>query len=59
MVMRINLGRVKCDHYWPYDNKPITVAEMSLKLLEEVDSGDWIVRKLELQKVKLSKTIKI
>ena len=44
---------MKCDHYWPYDDNPITVAEMTLKLIEEIPTGDWTVRKLTLQNVSL------
>ncbi|XP_037098628.1 receptor-type tyrosine-protein phosphatase O isoform X5 [Syngnathus acus] len=40
--------RVKCDHYWPFSDEPVTYGEISVEMLSENESPEWTVRKFRL-----------
>uniref|UniRef100_H3CKS4 Protein tyrosine phosphatase receptor type O n=1 Tax=Tetraodon nigroviridis TaxID=99883 RepID=H3CKS4_TETNG len=40
--------RVKCDHYWPFTDEPVTYGEISVEMLSESESPEWTVRKFRL-----------
>ncbi|XP_042082659.1 receptor-type tyrosine-protein phosphatase O [Haplochromis burtoni] len=40
--------RVKCDHYWPFNEDPVMYGEVSVELLSESESPEWIIRKFRL-----------
>ncbi|XP_061663501.1 receptor-type tyrosine-protein phosphatase O [Syngnathoides biaculeatus] len=40
--------RVKCDHYWPFGDEPVTYGEISVEMLSENQSPEWTVRKFRL-----------
>uniref|UniRef100_A0A8C5HJ97 protein-tyrosine-phosphatase n=1 Tax=Gouania willdenowi TaxID=441366 RepID=A0A8C5HJ97_GOUWI len=40
--------RVKCDHYWPYSDEPVLYGEISVEMLSECESAEWIVRNFRL-----------
>ncbi|CAK8684486.1 unnamed protein product [Clavelina lepadiformis] len=42
--------RVKCDHYWPYNNEPVVIAGIAMKLVMESTSKDWVCREFTLSK---------
>ncbi|CAK8684485.1 unnamed protein product [Clavelina lepadiformis] len=42
--------RVKCDHYWPYNNEPVVMAGIAVKLVVESTSKDWIYREIMLSR---------
>ncbi|XP_076804819.1 uncharacterized protein LOC143448813 [Clavelina lepadiformis] len=42
--------RVKCDHYWPYNNEPVVMAGIAVKLVVESTSRDWVCREFTLSK---------
>ncbi|XP_028249927.1 receptor-type tyrosine-protein phosphatase O isoform X2 [Parambassis ranga] len=40
--------RVKCDHYWPFTGEPVMYGEVSVEMLSETESPEWIIRKFRL-----------
>ncbi|XP_058480724.1 receptor-type tyrosine-protein phosphatase O isoform X2 [Solea solea] len=40
--------RVKCDHYWPFTDEPYMYGEISVEMLSETESPEWIIRKFRL-----------
>ncbi|XP_068611331.1 LOW QUALITY PROTEIN: receptor-type tyrosine-protein phosphatase O [Brachionichthys hirsutus] len=40
--------RVKCDHYWPFSDEPVTYGEVSVEMLSDSESPEWIIRKFRL-----------
>ncbi|XP_076806611.1 receptor-type tyrosine-protein phosphatase O-like [Clavelina lepadiformis] len=42
--------RVKCDHYWPYNNEPVVMAGIAVKIVVESTSKDWVCREIMLSK---------
>ncbi|XP_076806385.1 receptor-type tyrosine-protein phosphatase H-like [Clavelina lepadiformis] len=42
--------RVKCDHYWPYNNEPVVMAGIAVKLVVESTSKDWVYREFMLSR---------
>ncbi|XP_061524179.1 receptor-type tyrosine-protein phosphatase O isoform X2 [Phycodurus eques] len=40
--------RVKCDHYWPFSDEPVTYGEISVEMLSENESPEWTIRKFRL-----------
>nr|XP_046235193.1 receptor-type tyrosine-protein phosphatase O isoform X2 [Scatophagus argus] len=40
--------RVKCDHYWPFTDKPVMYGEISVEMLSESEAPEWTIRKFRL-----------
>jgi protein tyrosine phosphatase len=40
--------RVKCDHYWPFTDEPVTYGEISVEMLLESESPEWTIRNFRL-----------
>ncbi|XP_027009703.2 receptor-type tyrosine-protein phosphatase O isoform X2 [Tachysurus fulvidraco] len=40
--------RVKCDHYWPFTDEPVSYGEITVEMLSESESPEWIVRNFRL-----------
>ncbi|XP_068162464.1 receptor-type tyrosine-protein phosphatase O isoform X2 [Antennarius striatus] len=40
--------RVKCDHYWPFSDEPVTYGEISVEMLSEAEAPEWTSRKFRL-----------
>uniref|UniRef100_A0AAZ3QHT1 Tyrosine-protein phosphatase domain-containing protein n=1 Tax=Oncorhynchus tshawytscha TaxID=74940 RepID=A0AAZ3QHT1_ONCTS len=40
--------RVKCDHYWPFTDEPVTYGEISVEMLSESESPEWTIRNFRL-----------
>ncbi|KAM4712055.1 receptor-type tyrosine-protein phosphatase O isoform 3-T3 [Anableps anableps] len=40
--------RVKCDHYWPFTDEPVMYSDISVEMLSEEGSPEWIIRKFRL-----------
>ncbi|XP_077565336.1 receptor-type tyrosine-protein phosphatase O isoform X2 [Stigmatopora nigra] len=40
--------RVKCDHYWPFNDEPVTYGEIGVEMLSEKEAPEWTVRKFRL-----------
>lgn len=43
--------QVKCDHYWPYTDAPVTYGEITVEMLSEKESPEWTVRNFRLSYV--------
>ncbi|XP_023808423.1 receptor-type tyrosine-protein phosphatase O isoform X2 [Oryzias latipes] len=41
--------RVKCDHYWPFTDEPVMYGEISVEMLSQSESQEWITRKFRLE----------
>jgi len=46
----VERGRIKCDHYWPFDNEPINVGEYTLVMKSESILPEWTIREMEMRK---------
>ncbi|XP_062860865.1 receptor-type tyrosine-protein phosphatase O isoform X2 [Trichomycterus rosablanca] len=40
--------RVKCDHYWPFTDEPVTYGEITVEMLSESESPEWTIRNFRL-----------
>ncbi|MEQ2212035.1 hypothetical protein XENOCAPTIV_023617 [Xenoophorus captivus] len=40
--------RVKCDHYWPFTDEPVMYSDVSVEMLSEEGSPEWIIRTFRL-----------
>lgn len=45
--------QVKCDHYWPFTDEPVMYGDISVEILSENESPEWIIRKFRLGYVSL------
>ncbi|XP_078584029.1 receptor-type tyrosine-protein phosphatase eta-like isoform X5 [Branchiostoma floridae x Branchiostoma japonicum] len=45
----VEKGRVKCDHYWPYDNEPVYYGDIIVHMVSESVLPEWTVRNFTLQ----------
>uniref|UniRef100_G1Q279 Protein tyrosine phosphatase receptor type O n=1 Tax=Myotis lucifugus TaxID=59463 RepID=G1Q279_MYOLU len=36
--------RVKCDHYWPFTEEPITYGDITVEMISEEEQDDWACR---------------
>nr|CAB3265286.1 receptor-type tyrosine-protein phosphatase beta-like [Phallusia mammillata] len=48
VTQTVERGKIKCDHYWPFDNEPITVVDMTLQMTSESILPDWTIREFKL-----------
>ncbi|XP_078000498.1 receptor-type tyrosine-protein phosphatase beta-like [Glandiceps talaboti] len=42
-------GRVKCDHYWPFDNEPVYYGDVMVFIEKEQVNDDWTIRDLMIE----------
>lgn len=42
---------MKCDHYWPFTDEPVSYGEITVEMLSESDSPEWTVRNFRLSYV--------
>lgn len=42
------LSQVKCDHYWPFTDEPVSYGEITVEMLSESESPEWTVRNFRL-----------
>ncbi|KAJ7329211.1 hypothetical protein JRQ81_015385 [Phrynocephalus forsythii] len=40
--------RVKCDHYWPFTEEPVTYGDITVEMLSEEEQSDWVLRNLRI-----------
>ncbi|KAI4891777.1 hypothetical protein NFI96_017333 [Prochilodus magdalenae] len=40
--------RVKCDHYWPFTDEPVSYGEITVEMLSETESPEWTIRNFRL-----------
>ncbi|XP_014392819.1 PREDICTED: receptor-type tyrosine-protein phosphatase H [Myotis brandtii] len=62
LVMLTNcmeLGRVKCEHYWPLDAQPCTHGHLQVTLEGEKVMENWTVRDLKLRHAQEQKTLSV
>ncbi|XP_055002456.1 receptor-type tyrosine-protein phosphatase H-like [Sorex araneus] len=62
LVMLTNcmeLGRVKCEHYWPLDNKPCTHGHLQVTLEHEDVKENWTIRTLILHHTQEQKKLEV
>uniref|UniRef100_A0A8C4QL71 Protein tyrosine phosphatase receptor type O n=1 Tax=Eptatretus burgeri TaxID=7764 RepID=A0A8C4QL71_EPTBU len=46
----VERGRIKCEHYWPFDEEPVFYESTAVSMSAEEQHGDWTLRDLQLQK---------
>lgn len=44
-------GKIKCDHYWPFDNDPVTIGELSVQMTSESMLPEWTIREFKVTQV--------
>ena len=47
-------GKIKCDHYWPFDNEPLTTGDLTLQMTSESMLPEWTIRELKLTHVSIN-----
>ncbi|XP_059521697.1 receptor-type tyrosine-protein phosphatase H [Myotis daubentonii] len=55
----VELGRVKCEHYWPLDAQPCTHGHLQVTLEGEKVMENWTVRDLKLRHTQEQKTLSV
>ncbi|XP_016073819.1 PREDICTED: receptor-type tyrosine-protein phosphatase H [Miniopterus natalensis] len=55
----VELGRVKCEHYWPLDTQPCTHGHLQVTLESEKVMENWTVRDLKLRHTQEQKTLSV
>uniref|UniRef100_A0ABM5GE00 Receptor-type tyrosine-protein phosphatase O isoform X2 n=1 Tax=Pogona vitticeps TaxID=103695 RepID=A0ABM5GE00_9SAUR len=40
--------RVKCDHYWPFTEEPVTYGDITVEMLSEEEQSDWVLRNFRI-----------
>ncbi|XP_070535370.1 receptor-type tyrosine-protein phosphatase beta-like isoform X4 [Ptychodera flava] len=51
-------GRVKCDHYWPFDNEPVYYGDILVNIVDEKVLPEWTVRDFNIQNNALVKQVR-
>ncbi|XP_070577149.1 receptor-type tyrosine-protein phosphatase beta-like [Ptychodera flava] len=51
-------GKVKCDHYWPSDNKPAHYGSIKVNVVSEEVFSEWTLRALHLENGAISKRVR-
>lgn len=44
-------GKIKCDHYWPFDNEPVVSGDVSVQMVSESMLPEWTTREFRLTHV--------
>ncbi|XP_045435669.1 receptor-type tyrosine-protein phosphatase H isoform X7 [Pipistrellus kuhlii] len=55
----VELGRVKCEHYWPLDDQPCTHGHLQVTLEGEKVMENWTIRDLKLRHTQEKKTLSV
>ncbi|XP_016852064.2 receptor-type tyrosine-protein phosphatase O isoform X3 [Anolis carolinensis] len=40
--------RVKCDHYWPFTEEPVSYGDITVEMLSEEQQSDWVFRNFRI-----------
>ncbi|XP_066266071.1 receptor-type tyrosine-protein phosphatase beta-like isoform X2 [Branchiostoma lanceolatum] len=54
----VEKGRVKCDHYWPYDNEPVYYGDIIVHMVSESVLPEWTIRDFTLQHGNETRTVR-
>ncbi|XP_037539054.1 receptor-type tyrosine-protein phosphatase beta [Nematolebias whitei] len=44
----VEKGRVKCDHYWPFDHDPLYYGDLIVQMLSESVLPEWTIREFRI-----------
>ncbi|CAK6437479.1 unnamed protein product [Pipistrellus nathusii] len=55
----VELGRVKCEHYWPLDDQPCIHGHLQVTLEGEKVMENWTIRDLKLRHMQEKKTLSV
>ncbi|CAL8263724.1 unnamed protein product [Merluccius merluccius] len=44
----VEKGRVKCDHYWPFDHDPLYYGDLIVQMLSESVLPEWTIREFKI-----------
>nr|XP_033491257.1 receptor-type tyrosine-protein phosphatase beta-like isoform X2 [Epinephelus lanceolatus] len=44
----VEKGRVKCDHYWPFDHDPLYYGDLIVQMLSESVLPEWTIREFSI-----------
>uniref|UniRef100_A0A8C5B1C8 protein-tyrosine-phosphatase n=1 Tax=Gadus morhua TaxID=8049 RepID=A0A8C5B1C8_GADMO len=44
----VEKGRVKCDHYWPFDHEPLYYGDLIVQMLSESVLPEWTIREFKI-----------
>uniref|UniRef100_A0A8C8HI31 protein-tyrosine-phosphatase n=1 Tax=Oncorhynchus tshawytscha TaxID=74940 RepID=A0A8C8HI31_ONCTS len=44
----VEKGRVKCDHYWPFDQEPLYYGDLIVQMLSESVLPEWTIREFKI-----------
>ncbi|KAJ8245485.1 hypothetical protein GJAV_G00271240 [Gymnothorax javanicus] len=44
----VEKGRVKCDHYWPFDQDPLYYGDLIVQMLSESELPEWTIREFKI-----------
>ncbi|XP_042323784.1 receptor-type tyrosine-protein phosphatase O [Sceloporus undulatus] len=40
--------RVKCDHYWPFTEEPVSYGDITVEMLSEEEQSEWVFRNFRI-----------
>ncbi|CAB1322807.1 unnamed protein product, partial [Coregonus sp. 'balchen'] len=53
----VEKGRVKCDHYWPFDQDPLYYGDLIVQMLSESVLPEWTIREFKICSVSVDDTL--
>ncbi|XP_066504838.1 receptor-type tyrosine-protein phosphatase beta-like [Hoplias malabaricus] len=57
----VEKGRVKCDHYWPFDQDPLYYGDLIVQMLSESVLPEWTIREFKIcseEQLNFSRTVR-
>uniref|UniRef100_A0A8B9JE68 protein-tyrosine-phosphatase n=1 Tax=Astyanax mexicanus TaxID=7994 RepID=A0A8B9JE68_ASTMX len=54
----VEKGRVKCDHYWPFDQDPLYYEDLIVQMLSESVLPEWTIREFKIYQLNYSRIVR-
>nr|XP_039262864.1 receptor-type tyrosine-protein phosphatase beta-like isoform X4 [Styela clava] len=48
LTQTVEKGKIKCDHYWPFDNEPVMSGDLTIQMTSESMLPEWTIREFKI-----------